>query len=159
MTTPPMMSWPHPYDVMTPMTSSKIFEIWLTGHMTFCCTLIGPFVPRDLNAALWLVCTVVSPITTHFLHFTELLWSNFQLHNFSPLFFFHFLCVIGIIAQTQVDNQTKLCVRGRIWVYLALKSAKITQVIINLPFCESNRLIILVICGWLSMKAISISTI
>ena len=32
--------------------------------MTSCWTLIGPFVPRDLNPAFWLVCTVVTPLTT-----------------------------------------------------------------------------------------------
>ena len=59
MTSSPL--WCHDH---TPMTSAKIFEIWLTGHMTFCCTLIGPFVPRDLYPAFWLVCTVVAPFTT-----------------------------------------------------------------------------------------------
>ena len=32
--------------------------------MTFCCTLIGPFVPRDLYPAFWLVEPVVAPFTT-----------------------------------------------------------------------------------------------
>ena len=45
--------------------------------MTFCCTLIGPFVPRDLYPAFWLVEPVVAPLTTSIL-----------------LFFFSFLIIL-----------------------------------------------------------------
>ena len=90
----PMTSWPHPYDVMTPMTSfDRCFDmkIWLTGHMTFCCTLIGPFVPRDLNAAFWLVCTVVAPLTTLRRHISLFCTSDF---------IFYFASLLRIIELT-----------------------------------------------------------
>ena len=57
-TSSPPCHHPH-HDVILPMTSqfpgvrvSREANIWLTGHVTPCCTLIGPFVPRDLYLAL-----------------------------------------------------------------------------------------------------------
>ena len=57
-----MMSWPHPgthpYDVIPS-------EIKMTEKFDWqVCTLIGPFVPRDLNPAFWLVEPRVAPLTT-----------------------------------------------------------------------------------------------
>ena len=44
---------------------SREANIWFTGHVTPCCMLIGPFVPRDLYLALWLVSAQVTPLTTY----------------------------------------------------------------------------------------------
>ena len=61
----PFGSRHHPHVIIPTMTSfslrrhnfpglrvSREANIRLTGHVTPCCTLIGPFVPRDLYLAL-----------------------------------------------------------------------------------------------------------
>ena len=62
--------WRHsPYDVTLSGGGGWGFpgeaNIWLTGHVTPCCMQIGPFVPRDLYLALWLVSAQVTPLTTY----------------------------------------------------------------------------------------------
>ena len=44
---------------------SREANIWFTGHVTPCCMLIGPFVPRDQYLALWLASAQVTPLTTY----------------------------------------------------------------------------------------------
>ena len=75
----PFGSRHHPHVIIPTMTSFSLWRhnfgggvrvsreanIWLTGHVTPCCTLIGPFVPRDLYLALWLVSAQVTPLTTY----------------------------------------------------------------------------------------------
>lgn len=77
---PKVYPWCHLLDhIITPtMTSFSLWRhnfrgvrvsreanIWFTGHVTPCCMLIGPFVPRDLYLALWLVSAQVTPLTTY----------------------------------------------------------------------------------------------
>ena len=110
MTSSPL--WCHDH---TPMTSSKIFEIWLTGHMTFCCTLIGPFVPRDLYPALWLVCTVVSPFTTNIKVFIL-----FRFTEFDKMLPFYKNISVFVYRSRQSDESIEMWVRVKMWSCCAL---------------------------------------
>ena len=66
---------------------------------------------------------------------------------------------VFISARLSEKWQSKICFRERKSVYLTLKLAKITGTsYYQLTFSESNRLIVLVICAWLSIKAIVIAT-
>ena len=141
MTSSPL--WCHDH---TPMTSSTHYIVidssltphdvtenpncWLTGHMTFCCTLIGPFVPRDLYPAFWLICTVVAPLTT-LLHYLEAtvtvhgnhcgLFSKSFILNFESIIQkqmgadFSFMVFIGTIGRLALNPGLKLT-----WVSFSL---------------------------------------